>query len=170
MSNNNDLIGLSFSDVSKMLGRTPDQWPWSESTRFALTPPIQTVENINEYVPEPLRGHFLHCMSLCDRDNYVGNDRPSSLASALQVAHSVNPRTRDSFTKGSSIQIFPGQLGDKPGDKRLRAKKLLILTILSAKATPELAKRTILSIKRTIGDGKPTIPLETVSKSSAGAS
>ena len=63
-----------------------------------------------------------------------------------------------------------GQLGDKPGDKRLRGKKLLILTILSAKATPELAKRTILSIKRTIGDGKHMIPLETVSKSSAGTS
>ena len=54
-----------------------------------------------------------------------------------------------------------------PGDKRLRGKKLLILTILLAKATPELAKRTILSIKRTIGDGKHTISLETVSKSSA---
>ena len=39
---------------------------------------------------------------------------------------------------------------------------------LSAKAAPELAKRTILSIKRTIGDTKHTIPLETVSKSSAG--
>ena len=86
------------------------------------------------------------------------------------MAHSVNPRYRDSFTKRSSIQIFVGQLGDKPGDKRLRGKKLVILTILSAKATPELAKCTILSIKRTIGDGKHTIPLETVSKSSAGAS
>ena len=44
---------------------------------------------------------------------------------------------------------------------------MAILTRLSAKAAPGLTKRTRLLIKRTIGDTKHTIPLETVSKSSA---
>ena len=45
-----------------------------------------------------------------------------------------------------------------------------ILARLSAKAAVELAKRARLSIKRAIRDTKHTIPLETVSKSSAGTS
>ena len=63
---------------------------------------------------------------------------------------------------GSQRTVF-----EVPGDSSQRRRQA-ILTRLSAKAAPGLTKRTRLLIKRTIGDTKHTIPLETVSKSSAG--
>ena len=60
----------------------------------------------------------------------------------------------------------PGTVFEVPGDS-LQRHRQAILTRLSAKAAPGLTKRTIMSIKRAIGDTKHTIPLETVSKSSA---
>ena len=60
----------------------------------------------------------------------------------------------------------PGTVFEVPGDSSQRRRQA-ILTRLSAKAAPGLTKRTRLLIKRTIGDTKHTIPLETVSKSSA---
>ena len=62
----------------------------------------------------------------------------------------------------------PGTVFEVPGDSSQRRRQA-ILTRLSAKAAPGLTKRARLLIKRTIGDTKHTIPLETVSKSSAGA-
>ena len=61
----------------------------------------------------------------------------------------------------------PGTVFEVPSDSSQRRRQA-ILTRLSAKAAPGLTKRTRLLIKRTIGDTNHTIPLETVSKSSAG--
>ena len=63
----------------------------------------------------------------------------------------------------------PGTVFEVPGRRSQRRRKA-ILTRLSAKTAPELAKRTKLSTKTAIGDAKPTIPYESVSQSSHGES
>ena len=55
----------------------------------------------------------------------------------------------------------PGTVFEVPGERSQRRREA---TRLSAKTAPDLAKRTKLSAKRTIGDAKDTIPYETVSK------
>ena len=61
----------------------------------------------------------------------------------------------------------PGTVFEVPGGRSQRRRKA-ILTRLSAKTAPDLAKRTKLSAKTAIGDAKPTIPYERDSKSSHG--
>ena len=61
----------------------------------------------------------------------------------------------------------PGTVFEVPGGRSQRRRKA-ILTRLSAKTAPDLAKRTKLSAKTAIGIAKPTIPYESVSKSSHG--
>ena len=58
-----------------------------------------------------------------------------------------------------------GSLGEVPGERSQRRRQA-ILTRLSAKTAPDIAKRTRLSAKRAIGDSKATLSLETVSKQS----
>ena len=60
----------------------------------------------------------------------------------------------------------PGTVFEVLGDSSQRRRQA-ILTRLSAKAAPGLAKRTRLSTNRASGDTKHTISLETFSKSSA---
>ena len=59
----------------------------------------------------------------------------------------------------------PGTVFEVLGERCQRRRKA-ILTRLSAKTAPDLAKRTRLSAKRAIGDSKATLSLETVSKQS----
>ena len=80
---------------------------------------------------------------------------------AKSLMKSFVPQTR--FHASGS----PGTVFEVPGDSSQRRRQA-ILTRLSAKAAPGLTKHTRLLIKSTIGDTKHTIPLETVSKSSAG--
>ena len=66
------------------------------------------------------------------------------------------PQTRFQGSPGTVLEV-PGDSCDK--------RRQAILTRLSAKTTPEQAKRTRLSAKRSIGDLKHTTLLETISKS-----
>ena len=59
----------------------------------------------------------------------------------------------------------PGTVFEVPGERSQRRRQA-ILTRLSAKTAPDIAKRTRLSAKRAIGDSKATLSLETVSKQS----
>ena len=95
-----------------------------------------------------------------------GPERPNFSKTAgckkpYKILCKIAPQTR--FQASGS----PGTVFEVPGGRSQRRRKA-ILTRLSAKTAPDLAKRTKLSAKTAIGDAKPTIPYERDSKSSHG--
>ena len=91
-----------------------------------------------------------------------GPERPNFSKTAgckkpYKILCKIAPQTR--FQASGS----PGTVFEVPGDSSQRRRQA-ILTRLSAKAAPGLAKRTRLSAKRAMGDLKQTIPLETDTK------
>ena len=109
---------------------------------------------------------FLKKMNDLRPSGRPGPERPNFSKTAgckkpYKILCKIAPQTR--FRASGS----PGTVFEVPGGRSQRRRKA-ILTRLSAKTAPDLAKRTKLSAKTAIGDAKPTIPYERDSKSSHG--
>ena len=107
---------------------------------------------------------FLKKMNDLRPSGRPGPKKPNFLKTAgcqkpFKIVCKIWPQTR--FQASGS----PGTVFEVPGERSQRRREA-ILTRLSAKTAPDIAKRTRLSAKRAIGDSKAMLSLETVGKQS----